>query len=978
MSAVKHWADVLELRPEVVARRGHAEGLQMSLYEAVYQATDVPYRDVGYWCEITEPTTKLVEFIADVARHLAGAGLEGQLLEGQRLYHLDQGMGGGKSHALVGLWHLAKSSEQFFASDIGAQVRSVAERRSGGPVALTDARVVVLSADHFSPGAARPEFGPAVNLHQRFLWALFDGDRTSYDRFVDAGTDKAAIKDAITAADRPVLILLDEVMDYAMALSSPDHRETMQAELAFLNALTGSVNELDRTALVVVMIRSDLDEAGYDEQANSFRDYLASRLERNGTTVSVNEPADFGNIIRRRVFAQPTSDLPVDDLARAWVDASSSAWRENVFNRLPGARQLSGFGGRLGRSYPFHPDLLDLVEHDWIQHTGFQRVRSTVETFSATAYWWTSEHKAGRWAPELIGVGDIPLHVAADDVLSSGLLHGNERQVVGMRQVAETDISTADRTGGQAVLVDQRITEDRPWATVQPCPAVRIATALWMYSVAVRAQGKRGATKPELLAAVYVPDDRFTLGDGEEIFNLLTDDEDERGLGALDVIAGTGGGTPNRYALATQLNKRMFQRNALGRTTPELSNQLVWQRVEHLASTGSGFNAVIPIERSTNASATLVDIFGDVDQRRSNRLVVLDPRRWSLLNGRDSPTRDDIEALLGLGDKALNVDWAASVVVACVNTQRRDTMVKRARAAYAWQLATSEVDPQLEVHAEMVEETRESLRQLDSEIKRSFQHYAHLVRDDAGLKVHFAKLEDDAKSALTGNDLWAELAGRGDAVQAASGLAGSYLHQLLDLSSRNYSLSEVVEKFWRDASFPLIPSEIVARRAIFDALRPDDDGLAWELVTAAGEPLVVRSPEELAINSTAQYLRLAQPASGGEDSQPGSANTDPADGGSGDTGAGAAGGSGRDGGGTASYRIHQIVLNNRSLTDRESREKLFQLLSELADIVEPTSGKDVQVATIQVEINAAEGALASAEEKAKTAGASWGVRAEDF
>jgi hypothetical protein len=184
MSAVKHWADVLELRPEVIARRGHAEALQMSLYEAVYQTTDVPYREADYWCDITEPTTKLVEFMAEIARQLAGVGLDGRLLEGQRLYHLDQGMGGGKSHALVGLWHLAKHPDQFFASDIGAQVRSVAERRSGGPISVSDARVVVLSADHFSPGAARPEFGPAVNLHQRFLWSLFEGDRTSYDRHV--------------------------------------------------------------------------------------------------------------------------------------------------------------------------------------------------------------------------------------------------------------------------------------------------------------------------------------------------------------------------------------------------------------------------------------------------------------------------------------------------------------------------------------------------------------------------------------------------------------------------------------------------------------------------------------------------------------------------------------------------------------------------------------------------------------------------
>jgi hypothetical protein len=264
-----------------------------------------------------------------------------------------------------------------------------------------------------------------------------------------------------------------------------------------------------------------------------------------------------------------------------------------------------------------------------------------------------------------------------------------------------------------------------------------------------------------------------------------------------------------------------------------------------------------------------------------------------------------------MGDKALHVDWAASVVVACVNTQRRDTVIKRARAAYAWQLATSEVDPELEIHGEMVDETRQALAQLDTEIRRSFQHYAHLVRDETGVKVHLAKFDDDTKSALNGNDVWAALAGTGDAVRTGGELAGSYLHQLLDLSTRNFSLSEVVEKFWRDPAFPLIPSDSVARRAIFDALRPDDDGLAWELVTAYDEPLAVASPEQLLLNSTAQYVRTAKPSvpHGEPTATPGPQPEAPG-GGTGGTPGGTGGSRGTDR--TPVYHVHQLALNNKS------------------------------------------------------------------
>lgn len=973
MSAVAHWADVLSLRPEVLARRGHAEGLQMSLYDAVFQTADVPYRDASYWCDITEPTTKLVEFMAEIALQLAGSGVDGELFGGYSVFHLYQGMGGGKSHALTGLWHLATNSAEFMVSDIGQLVSDAARQRAGADIALGDVRSVVLCADHFTPGVARPEFGPAVNLHQRFLWALFAGDRALYDQHSQAGTDKAAIKDAISAVDQPVLILLDEIMDYGMALAGPSHRDTIPDEQSFLNALTGAVNEIPHTVMVTVMIRSDLDEQGYEGPAADFRGFLAKRLERNGTTRSVNEPQDFGAIIRRRIFARPTSAPPIESLAADWIAFAGSAWREHVFDRLPGARQLGGFEARLNRSYPFHPDLLDLVEHDWIQYAGFQEVRSTVEVFAAAAYWWSVEHDEGRWAPELIGVGDIPLHTAADEVLASGLLHDNERQMVGMRQVAEKDITSSDRHDGQAVLVDQRITDGRPWRGMQPQPAVRLATALWMYSVALRAQGKPGATKPEVLAALYIPDDGFSFADAEEVFNALTDDEDERGLGTLDVIPGAGGSSPSRYVLVTHLNKRMFQRNALSRTTPELSYELVWERVKALASKGSGFDAVLFIERPAgSAHEPLTVLFGDVDQRRSNRLVVLDPRRWTLLNGRDGASRRDIEAVLGLGPDQLNVDFAASCVIACVNTQRRDTMVKRARAAYAWRLAAAEVNRDLDLHRDMADEANRSLAQLDDEVRRSFQHYAYLVRDEQAVKVDFAKFEDDARSALSGNDVWEDLARRGDAVRAADGLAGSYLHQLLDLSDRNYTLSEVIEKFWRDPVFPIIPSEAVARRAVFDALRPDQDGVAWELITAAGAPLHVASPEHLLINSSDQYLRLADRMSEGDlgDDDPAQPDdednaSDRADSDDGDDR-------------RADYQVHELSVANRSLTDPDAREQLFQLLSALADVVDPTSGADVQVATIRVEINAAAGDLDGLGAKAAGADARWSVRPEDF
>jgi predicted AAA+ superfamily ATPase len=505
----KHWADLLTLREEITNAAGQIADLQMSLYSAVYTDRDVPYADCGYYAEITEPTERLKQFMGAVARRL-GTRRRGT----KALFHLDQGMGGGKSHALVGLYHLANDPETFLTTELGQQVKTEAERLAG-PIDLSGARAVVLSADNMTPGATSPEFGPATNLHERFLWSLLRGDKALYNHHVAEGPNKAALARALEAAGSPVLILLDELMDYAMLLSDKRHLASMPGEKAFLNSLMDAVDEVDQVAFVVVMIRSDYDERGYTVEADDLRAYVAQRLERNGLSDSVTEAGDFSAIIRRRLF-EPAGNLPAQALATHWTASAHGAWQDQVFARLGNRRTLATLQDRLAVSYPLAPDLMALVHDDWSPHAGFQRVRSTVEIFAATAYYWMREHAEGRWAPDLIGIGDLPLHVVIEHILSSGLLHGNERAVQGYRQVAATDVITKDGRHGRARELDEVLTS-RGVEAEHTHPALRMASALFCYSLVPRAQAKRGATKPELLAAIYVPGVSFQAA--EEVFN---------------------------------------------------------------------------------------------------------------------------------------------------------------------------------------------------------------------------------------------------------------------------------------------------------------------------------------------------------------------------------------------------------------------------------------------------------------------------
>jgi hypothetical protein len=973
---VPHWADVLSLRSEVTQSDGSVGELQMSLHKAVYRTVDVPYRKVGYYVDITQPTPNLVGFFARIARRL-GTGADAPAL-----FHLDQGMGGGKSHALVGLYHMASSPAEFFDTELGHLVRTEAEQ-GGLDVDLSGTKTVVLTADYFSPGKTNEVFGPATSLFERFIWSLVDGDMDRYQQYIDGGPNKATLQQALADARRPVLILLDELMDYVLQLSDATNVDRMPNEKAFLNALMDACDDVPRVAFVLVMIRSDLDERGYPPLADDFRAYIAERIVRNGTTVAVTEAQDFAAIIQRRLFENAGKLLPAAELARSYIMAADANWRDKVFEKLGPNRTLSGFGERVEANYPFHPELMRLVQQEWSQVQNFQRVRSTVAIFARTVLYWVNEHAAGRWAPALIDVGDIPLTFALEQVLSSGLLMNNDRAIQGYRSVATTDITSSDGTGGRAVSIDARLRQNGVTAR-QAAAAVRMATALFCYSLVTRPRAGRGATKAELLAAIFEPDPLpgTPYTEAEEVFNALTGDD---GLGALEIT--TPPNAPARYYLSIKQTLRMYFTASLSLIDSAARDKLVWETAQKLARRGL-FDDVRPIDAPSATSAIDMErVFDGVDST-DNRLIVLDPRRWALLNGKDALSRDEITGLLGLGPKAMRVDNAASCVVACVNAQRRDVARKRAGEALAWRHVVRQINPdEVDELQEATAKLEEATSKLHKDVEKAFQHYVYLVR--AGeLVAEFKHFDDDTKSSLRGEYVWAALVEAGRA-SIVGGLSADYLAALLDTFDRALTPREVVQSFYKNPSFPLVPSTDDIRRAIYDLLHE-----GWELVDADGDPLAIASPGQISINSIQQTLRRragapTPPPAG----TPAAAGAGTLFGGDGQLGADvnarddpyradpatatATAASSAAGAATATtYKRYAVELPNRSITSPEAREQVWQLLKELAKVIDnANAAADHQLLSLSLTLTTAEGHQGHLEERARQAGAR--VRVED-
>ena len=957
------WTDVLRIRPEVVASDGGVGDLQMSLHRAVYQTAKAPYQDVAYYGDITQPTPNLVGFFARIARRLSDGP------EAVALYHLDQGMGGGKSHALVGLYHMASNPKAFFETQVGQDV--LAEAAAGGaPVGFADARVVTLTADHFSPGKPTETFGPAVSLFERFLWSLFAGDRTRYDAAVAEGANKATIQKALSSVDRPVLILLDELMDYAMELSSADAIGMMPAEQAFLNALMDACDDVPRVAFVLVMIRTELDPEGYSPVASSFREYLAARINRNGATVPVTETGDFAAILRRRIFNvtdfQTAAEGVADGLRRAVT--ADSAWGTQVLDRLGAAKGVATLKDRAVDAYPFHPDLMDLVRNEWGKTQGFQRVRSTVSIFALAALHWSRAADAGEWFPALIGVGDLPLGGingggkvpqarGLEALLNSGLLLGNDRAIQGYRAVATTDITSADGATGQAVEIDKRLSAANV-DSGQPHPAVRMATALFNYSLVARSQAKRGATKAELMAALLLPVNARSSSfvAVEEVFTALTGPE---GLGALESIT-LANNQANRYWLTIKQTLKMFFNAARSQVFEKQSLKLVWDTAKEIAAKGQ-FGEVCFVD-TPDERQDLSAIVGGFDSQE-NRLLVLDPRRWTLLNGEDPNSRNEIRRMLGVGDDAIVVENGASCIVAVLNTYQRRYAATAAQDVLTWQIVAEQVVEDDEI-TKVADELAKAQVNLKATVRKAYRHLAYARRVGDVLEVAFAKLEDDKQSTLNGNDVWSALvlANRavGDYVDPADGrrknkpLSEQYLAILLSAFARHITLRDVVSSFFTNPRFPLAPTIEYIRSAVFAMIQPDGhagvDTGGWEIIGSDGERLHVATPALLAISSAQQQIREVEafgekPEPTEEDKNPGGPSQPP--GGDGD----------RDGGGPPApskprtYSWYKIDLANRSVFDEAKREEVRKMLLWLASVLD-RDDCDPQLVTLKYELMA--------------------------
>jgi len=308
------------------------------------------YRDAETFFEKTYLTDGLQNLLDRVEKRLKGKG-------GESVIQIQTPFGGGKTHALIAMYHRAKEWK---------------------------AKTVVLVGTEMSAGEETP-------------WGQIERQLTGKvsDLTGKVTPGKKALR-GLLERNQPILILMDEVLQYVTKAAGIRVEEsTLAAQtMAFMQELTETAGALGQVSLVVTLPSSITEH--YDESAERLFQQLqkvSGRMEKIFTPVQDNE---IPKVIRRRLFSHVDEPEAKRIVAR-FIDYAE---KEGI---LPRGMEPSEYRDRFLDAYPFMPEVVDVLYHRWGTFPTFQRTRGVLRLLSLVV------HSLKNANTPYIGPGDIDL-----------------------------------------------------------------------------------------------------------------------------------------------------------------------------------------------------------------------------------------------------------------------------------------------------------------------------------------------------------------------------------------------------------------------------------------------------------------------------------------------------------------------------------------------------------------------------------------
>lgn len=361
----------------------------------VHEGTATPeYQNPTLFFQRTFITEGMRLLLDSVVKRLAGKG-------GDPVIQLQTAFGGGKTHTMLAVYHLAKGDA--VASDLPG-VPAILD--AAGVTELPRARVAVLDGIKSSPNQPVVRDGQAIRtLWGDLAWQL--GKAEGYALVADAdasGTSPGkAVLEALIGRYAPCVILIDELVAYVRQFEESKTLTggSFDSNLSFIQALTEALKAVPTAVLLASLPESD-KEAGSQRgvKALAALAHYFGRIQALWKPVGTEEAFE---IVRRRLFSSINDKLAAESVCRAFADYYTANSED-----FPRETQESRYFDRLMHAYPIHPEVFDRLYEDWSSLDNFQRTRGVLKLMAKVIHrLWKDNDK-----DPLIMPGSFPLQDA--------------------------------------------------------------------------------------------------------------------------------------------------------------------------------------------------------------------------------------------------------------------------------------------------------------------------------------------------------------------------------------------------------------------------------------------------------------------------------------------------------------------------------------------------------------------------------------
>lgn len=347
-----------------------------NLWAVVQGTAPEVYLDPEEFFRKTYLTTGLSTVLNRVAAALRGGGESGD-----RIISLQTAFGGGKTHTLVALWHLAKHADRLKGSPHAEGLRKALEGR--WPDKVKGVAVFTNQTCDATQGRRVED-----DVHLRTLWgelAYQLGGRALYER-VRANDESQRVPQGlffeILEAASPCLILLDELADYCVGAAAVSVGDTSLADqtVSFIQQLTEAVQQVPGAVVVATLPASKYEVAQSEKGQEAFVT-LEKRFQRLGADIKPVADEEIYEVVRARLFesiapeSEPDYPKKVSQVYQAMYAAHAG--------EVPSEAAKSTYRGMIERAYPFHPLLIDALYTRWGSHPDFQRTRGVLRLLAS-------------------------------------------------------------------------------------------------------------------------------------------------------------------------------------------------------------------------------------------------------------------------------------------------------------------------------------------------------------------------------------------------------------------------------------------------------------------------------------------------------------------------------------------------------------------------------------------------------------------